>query len=65
MIPSTNSKSRAMIPTQKEPRANEPRATNEPSAINGSRAIMPNTNSGPRALNSNSNTKRIDPKRDL
>jgi hypothetical protein len=59
-----------VIPTQKEPSANskndsEPRATKKLSAIYRSRAIMPSTNSRPRAKNSNSNAKRIDPKRDL
>jgi hypothetical protein len=50
---------RAVIPTQREPSANsendsEPRAINEPGAT-----------AEPRAMNSNSNAKRIDPKRDL
>jgi hypothetical protein len=60
MIPYTDSRSRAVIPTQKEPRANseidsEPRATNKPSANS-------KINSKLRAKNSISNAKRIDPK---
>jgi hypothetical protein len=43
-----------MISTQKEPRA-----------INGLRTLIPSTNSEPRAMNSNGNAERIDPKRDL
>jgi hypothetical protein len=43
----------------------KPRATKEPSAIYRSRAMMPSTNSEPRAINSNSNAKKIDPKQDL
>jgi hypothetical protein len=70
VIPCTDSRSRAVISNQKGPSADsendsEPRATKKPSAIYRSRAIMPNTNSGPRAINSNSNAKRINPKRDL
>jgi hypothetical protein len=49
MIPSTNSRSRAVILIQNEPRA-----------IYRSRAIMPSTNSKPRAMNTTSNAKRID-----
>jgi hypothetical protein len=76
-----NSKPRAVIPTQnepsansendskpratKEPSANEPRATKKPRAIFGSRAIMPGTIQRPRAMNSNGDAERIDPKRDL
>jgi hypothetical protein len=67
-IPCTDSGSRAVIP--KEPSANskinsEPKATNELRAIYRSKAIMPSTNSRPRAINLNSNAKRIDPKQDL
>jgi hypothetical protein len=70
MIPYTDSGSRAVIPTQKGPSANsendsEPRATKKPSAIYRSRAIMPGTDSGPRAIDLNGNAERIDPKRDL
>jgi hypothetical protein len=68
MIPYTDSGSGAVILTQKEPSAvseSEPRATNEPRAIYGSRAMMPSTDSGPRVMNSTSDTERIDPKRDL
>jgi hypothetical protein len=38
---------------------------NELRAIYKSRAIMPSTNSKPRAINTTSNAKRIDPKQDL
>jgi hypothetical protein len=70
MIPYTDSGSRAVIPTQKEPSANskndsEPRATKKPSAIYRSRAMMPSTNNGPRAKNSNGNAERIDLEQDL
>jgi hypothetical protein len=65
MIPSTDSGSRAVIPTQNKPSADKPRATEKPSAIFGFRAIMPSTIQGPRAINLNSNAKRIDPKQDL
>jgi hypothetical protein len=63
MIPYTDSGSRAVIPTQKEPRANskidsEPRATNKLSANS-------EIDSEPKAKNSTGNAKRIDPKRDL
>ena len=66
----TNSRSRAVILNQKGPSANsknnsKPRATKEPSAINGSRAMMPSTIRRPRAINSNSDAKRIDFKQDL
>ena len=52
----------------RKPKANsksKPRATNKLSAIYRSRAIMPSTNSKPKAINLNSNAKRIDPKQDL
>ena len=81
MIPCTDSGSGAVISNQKGPSADsendsEPGATKEPRAINGSRtlfpytdhrsgAMIPGTDSGPRDMNSNSNAKRIDPKRDL
>jgi hypothetical protein len=69
MIPCTNSGSRAAILTQisLEQTAidSKPRAANEPSAIFGSRAMMPSTIQRPRAINSNSDAKRIDSKRDL
>ena len=81
MIPCTDSRSRAVILNQKGPSANsendsEPGATKEPRAINGSRtlfpytdqrsgAMIPGTDSGPRAMNSTGNAERIDPKRDL
>jgi hypothetical protein len=75
----TNSGSRAVILTQngpsansdsepratKEPSANEPSATKKPRAIFGSRAMMPSTIQRPRAMNSNGNAERIDPKQDL
>ena len=76
MIPCTDSGSGAVIPTQngpsadnkpgatKEPSADEPSATEKPRAIR-SRAMMPGTIRGPRAMNSNSDAKRIDSKRDL
>ena len=69
-IPCTDSGSGAVIPTQKEPRADsendsEPGAANEPSAINRSRTMIPSTVSKPRAMNLYSNAERIDPKRDL
>jgi hypothetical protein len=59
MIPCTDSGSGAVIPTQKEPRADseidsEPRATNKPSADS-------EIDSEPRAENSTGNAKRIDP----
>ena len=72
----TNSKSKAVILTQNKPSANnKPRATKElsanklsatkkPRAIR-SRAIMPSTIQRPRAINSNSNAKRINSKQDL
>ena len=81
VIPSTNSRSRAVIPTEKGPSADsendsEPGATKEPRAINRSRtlfpytdhrsrAMIPGTDSGPRAINSTSNAERIDPEQDL
>jgi len=69
MIPCTNSGSGAVIPTQisLEQTAidSEPGAANELSAIFGSRAMMPGTIRGPRAINSNSDAKRIDFERDL
>ena len=81
LIPCTNSRSRAIILTQKEPSADskndsKPGATNEPRAINRSRTLIPCTNrrsgtmipstdSEPRAINSNSNAERIDPEQDL
>jgi hypothetical protein len=86
MILCTNSRSRAVIPTQNRPSANsendskpratnkpsansknnsKPRATKKPKAIFESRAMMLSTIQRPRAMNSNSNAKRIDPKRDL
>jgi hypothetical protein len=70
MILSTNSKSRAVISTQKGPSANsennsKPRAIEKPRAIFGFRAMMPSTIQRPRAINSNSDAKRIDPKGDL
>jgi hypothetical protein len=66
MIPYTNSRSRAIILTQKEPSANsKPKATNKPKAIYRSKAIIPSTNSKPRAINLTSNSKRIDSKQDL
>jgi hypothetical protein len=81
MIPSTNSRSGAVIPTQKgpsanskndsepkatkEPSANKPRATKKPKAIFGSRAMMLSTIQRPRAINLNSDAKRIDSKQDL
>ena len=81
MIPCTDSGSGAVISNQKGPSADsendsEPRATKEPRAINGSRtlfpytdyrsrAMIPGTDSGPRAMNSTGNAERIDPERDL
>ena len=76
MIPYTNSKSRAVILTQNKPSVNnKPRATKEPSANKPSatekprairfRAMMLSTIQGPRAINLNSNAKRIDFKQDL
>ena len=81
VIPSTNSRSRAVILTQNKPKANsknnsKPKATKKPSAnklsttkkpkaIFESRAIMPSTIQKPRAINLNSNAKRIDLKQDL
>src|ERR1700716_1218880 len=81
LIHRTDSGSRAVISTQKGPSANsendsEPGATKEPRAINGSRtlfpytnhrsgAMIPGTDSRPRAMNSTSNAERIDPERDL
>ena len=59
--PSANSKLKAT----KELSANKPRATKKPRAIFGFRAIMPSTIQRPKAINSNSNTKRIDLKQDL
>jgi hypothetical protein len=58
MIPYTDSGSRAVILTQREPRANskndsEPRATKEPSANS-------KNDSESRAINLTSNAKRID-----
>jgi hypothetical protein len=59
-----------MILTQKGPSADsendsEPRATEKPRAIFGSRAMMPSTIQRPRAMNSNGDAERIDPERDL
>jgi hypothetical protein len=69
MIPCTDSRSRAVIPTQMslELTANDskPRAANEPSAIYRSRATMPCTDSEPRAMNSTGDAERIDLKQDL
>jgi hypothetical protein len=70
MILSTNSRSRAVILTQKGPSANnkndsKPRATKKPRAIFRSRAIMLSTIQKLRDINSTSNAKRIDPKQDL
>ena len=81
VIPGTDSRSRAVILTQKGPSADsendsEPGATNEPRAINRSRTLIPctdrrsgtmipGTDSEPRAMNSNGNTERIDPEQDL
>jgi hypothetical protein len=69
MIPCTNSRSRATILTQislEQTAINsKPRAANEPSAIFRSRAMMPSTIQRLRAMNSNSDAKRIDSKRDL
>ena len=50
MIPCTDSKPGAMIPLQ-----------NEPSAINGSRAMMPGTDSWPRAVNPERNAEGMGP----
>jgi hypothetical protein len=66
MIPCTDSGSGAVIPTQNGPSVDsEPGAANEPSAIFGSRAMMPGTIRRPRAMNSNSDAERIDSERDL
>jgi hypothetical protein len=69
MIPCTNSKSRAVILTQISLKQiaidSKPKAANKLSAIFGSRAIMLSTIQGPRAMNLNSDAKRIDSKRDL
>jgi len=76
MIPCTNSRSGAVILTQNRPSANsKPRATKKPSANKPStiekprvirfRAIMLSTIQGPRAINLNSNAKRIDFEQDL
>ena len=61
--PSANSSSKPKA--TKELSANKPRATKKPKAIFGFRAIMPSTIQRPKAINSNSNTKRIDLKQDL
>ena len=71
----TDSRSGAKILTNKEFSANKPRATNKPRAINGSRTLIPSTNkskviilstnSKSKAINLNSNAKRINPKQDL
>jgi hypothetical protein len=65
----TNSGSGAVIPTQislEQTAINsKPRAANKLSAIFRSRAMMPSTIQGPKAMNSNSDAKRIDSKRDL
>ena len=69
MIPCTNSRSRAVILTQislKQTAINsKPRAANELSAIFKFRAIIPSTIQRLRAINLNSNAKRINSKRDL
>ena len=76
VILSTNSKFKAIILTQNKPSANsKPKATkelsvNKPKAIKKPRAIrfraiMPSTIQRPRAINLNSNAKRIDLKQDL
>ena len=69
MIPCTNSGSRAVILTQislEQTAINsKPRAVNKLNAIFGFRAIMLSTIQRPRAINLNSNAKRIDSKRDL
>jgi hypothetical protein len=68
--PSANSKNDSKPRATNKPSANsendsEPRATKKPRPIFGSRAIMPGTIQRPRDIDSTSNTKRIDPKRDL
>ena len=81
VIPSTNSKSGAVILTQnrlsanskndsklkatKELSTNKPSATKKPRTIFKFRAVMLSTIQRPRAINSNSNAKRIDLKQDL
>jgi hypothetical protein len=55
-----------VILTQNKPKANsKPRAIKKPKAIFRSKAIMLSTIQRPRAINLNSNAKKIDPKQDL
>jgi hypothetical protein len=63
--PSANNKNNNKLKATKELSANKPKATEKPKAIFGSRAIMPSTIQRPKAMNSNSDVERIDPKRDL